>query len=263
MGDGIGPLTRAFVNFSTSKPVFPISPPIDYSSEGLSENKIASWAIVLFSVVAYMGATFAGLLLTMVPLLIIGVGEGAALSIGFLLTQIVVIPMILLFVYLDGSIARTRDMLRFGSPKRAAMMILGIPTIALIVDNILVFIYAVIFVLFFGEPGTNTDIGTTWESSNLAILLTFISICIMTPISEELFFRGYLLDSINRMHGQWPAILISAVIFGLVHLDPFTIGMATIGGIIYGWIRIRTGSLLPGIAAHAMWNTMALVVTYL
>jgi len=210
-----------------------------------------------------MGATFVGLLLTIFPLMIVGVGEGAALSIGFLLTQIVVIPLILLFIYLDGSISRTRELLRFGSPKRAVTMILGIPIIALIVDNILVFTYAMLFVLFFGEPGTNTDIGTTWESSNLAILLAFISICIMTPISEELFFRGYLLDSINRMHGQWPAILISAVIFGLVHLDPFTIGMATIGGVIYGWIRIRTGSLLPGIAAHAMWNTMALVVTYL
>ncbi|OUV41265.1 MAG: hypothetical protein CBC71_05655, partial [Rhodobacteraceae bacterium TMED111] len=93
--------------------------------------------------------------------------------------------------------------------------------------------------------------------------LTFISICILTPISEELLFRGYILDSLNRLHGKWPAIIISSMIFGLVPFDPFTIGMATIGGIIYGWIRIRTGSLIPGIVAHAMWNTMALMITYL
>ncbi|MBP50856.1 MAG: hypothetical protein CMA68_02090 [Euryarchaeota archaeon] len=263
MGDGVGPLTRAFVNFSNSKPVFPISPPIDYSSEGLSEKRILSWAVTLSFLLAYYAVLVVGIIAITFVLIIIGIGEGASFSIGSILVEILIIPLILLFIYLDGSIARTRDMLRVGSPKRAAMMILGIPIIALIVDNILVFIYAVIFVLFFGEPGTNTDLGTTWDSSNIAIFLAFISICIMTPISEELFFRGYLLDSISRMHGQWPAILISALIFGLVHLDPFTIGLATIGGVIYGWIRIRTGSLLPGIAAHAMWNTMALVVTYL
>ena len=87
--------------------------------------------------------------------------------------------------------------------------------------------------------------------------------CILTPISEELLFRGYILDSINRIHGKWPAILLSSLLFGLVHFDPYIIGMATIGGVIYGWIRIRAGSLIPGIVAHAMWNTMALIVTYL
>ena len=105
---------------------------------------------------------------------------------------------------------------------------------------------------------------TSWEYIiKFAPILTFISICVLTPISEELLFRGYMLDALNRLHGKWPAIIISSIIFGLVHFDPFTIGMAAIGGVIYGWIRIRTGSLVPGIVAHAMWNTMALMVTCL
>jgi len=58
-------------------------------------------------------------------------------------------------------------------------------------------------------------------------------------------------------------VIISSLFFGLIHLDPYTIGMATIGGLIYGFIRIRTGSLWPSIIGHMMWNAVALVVTYL
>ena len=155
--------------------------------------------------------------------------------------------------------------IRDRSLKRGLFLGLGIPVVAMIVDNIAVLIYAIAFIFFFGEPTTITELpgGTSWESSPTALILTFISICILTPISEELLFRGYMLDALNRLHGKWPAIIISSIIFGMVHFDPFTMGMATIGGVIYGWIRMRTGSLVPGIVAHAMWNTMALMVTYL
>ena len=179
--------------------------------------------------------------------------------------EALLIPMILLFIYLDGSLERTKVLLHIGSLKRGLFLGLGIPVFAMIVDNIAVLIYAIAFIFFFGEPTTITELpgGTSWDSSPVALILTFISICILTPISEELLFRGYILDALNRLHGKWPAIIISSIIFGMVHFDPFTMGMATIGGVIYGWIRVRTGSLVPGIVAHAMWNTMALMVTYL
>ena len=173
--------------------------------------------------------------------------------------------MILLFIDLDGSLERTKLLLHIGSLKRGLFLGLGIPVLAMIVDNIAVLIYAIAFIFFFGEPTTITELpgGTSWDSSPVALILTFISICILTPISEELLFRGYILDALNRLHGKWPAIIISSIIFGMVHFDPFTMGMATIGGVIYGWIRMRTGSLVPGIVAHGMWNTMALMFTYL
>ena len=179
--------------------------------------------------------------------------------------EALLIPMILLFIYLDGSLERTKVLLHIGSLKRGLFLGLGIPVFAMIVDNIAVLIYAIAFIFFFGEPTTITELpgGTSWDSSPVALILTFISICILTPISEELLFRGYILDALNRLHGKWPAIIISSIIFGMVHFDPFTMGMATIGGVIYGWIRMRTGSLVPGIVAHSMWNTMALMFTYL
>lgn len=254
----------AFVNFFTMKPIFPPEPNIDYSSEGVSNNKLTSWAVIISFLVTWMIVLYVGIIAIWLFLIILGVGEGPAFSIASIVIEALLIPIILLFIYLDGSLKRTRELIRLGSSKRALSYGLAIPIVAMIVDNILVVIYGVMFVSIFGEPSIpELPGGTSWESSNTAIILTFISICILTPITEELLFRGYILDSINRLHGKWAAIFLSSLLFGLVHLDPYVIGMATIGGVIYGWIRIRTGSLIPGIVAHAMWNTMALIVTYL
>ena len=247
------------------KPVFPPEPVFDYSSEGISKNKLTSWAVIVSFLVSYLMIMILGILAFTVPLLLVGISEGPAFSISMIMIEALLIPMILLFIYLDGSLERTKVLLHIGSLKRGLFLGLGIPVFAMIVDNIAVIIYAIAFIFFFGEPTTITELpgGTSWDSSPVALILTFISICILTPISEELLFRGYILDALNRLHGKWPAIIISSIIFGMVHFDPFTMGMATIGGVIYGWIRMRTGSLVPGIVAHAMWNTMALMFTYL
>ena len=247
------------------KPVFPPEPVFDYSSEGVSKNKLTSWAVIVSFLVSYLMIMILGILAFTVPLLLVGISEGPAFSISMIMIEALLIPMILLFIYLDGSLERTKVLLHIGSLKRGLFLGLGIPVFAMIVDNIAVLIYAIAFIFFFGEPTTITELpgGTSWDSSPVALILTFISICILTPISEELLFRGYILDALNRLHGKWPAIIISSIIFGMVHFDPFTMGMATIGGVIYGWIRMRTGSLVPGIVAHGMWNTMALMFTYL
>ena len=258
-------LQRAFINLFTMKPVFPPEPVFDYSSEGVSKNKLTSWAVIVSFLVSYLLIMILGILAFTVPLLLVGISEGPAFSISMIMIEALLIPMILIFIYLDGSLERTKVLLHIGSLKRGLFLGLGIPVFAMIVDNIAVLIYAIAFIFFFGEPTTITELpgGTSWDSSPVALILTFISICILTPISEELLFRGYILDALNRLHGKWPAIIISSIIFGMVHFDPFTMGMATIGGVIYGWIRMRTGSLVPVIVAHAMWNTMALMFTYL
>ena len=258
-------LQRAFINFFTMKPVFPPEPVFDYSSEGVSNNKLTSWAVIVSFLVSYLLVMILGILAFTVSLLLVGISEGPAFSISSIMIEALLIPMILLFIYLDGSLERTKMLLHIGPLKRGLFLGLGIPVVAMIVDNIAVLIYAIAFIFFFGEPTTITELpgGTSWESSPTALILTFISICILTPISEELLFRGYIRDALIRQHGKWQPIIIRAIIFGMVHFDPFTMGMATIGGVIYGWIRVRTGSLVPGIVAHAMWNTMALMVTYL
>ena len=94
-------------------------------------------------------------------------------------------------------------------------------------------------------------------SSPFFLALLFISIVIIAPITEELAYRGLLLDFLKEKYGDWPAIIVSSLLFGIVHVIPSAIAVATFGGLIYGWLRIKTDSLWPGIFCHAIWNVFA------
>ena len=230
---------------------------------GLSEKKWVSWVIILSFTIIWSLALIISNIGLYLAFYIAGISEGMAFSLSGILVYFVIIPLTLLCIYVDGNLNRTKQMLRFGSTKRALILILGIPLVITIVDFVLNIIYTIVWFGIFGEPSTNTDLGTSWESSNIEIAFLFISVAVLTPIAEELMFRGYVLDAISRKHSDWTAIIWSSILFGLVHIDPFIIGTAFIGGIFYGWIRIRTGSLLPAIAGHMMWNMLALSWTYL
>ena len=79
----------------------------------------------------------------------------------------------------------------------------------------------------------------------LFTLLLYVSI--LTPIVEEVVFRGFVLDVASERYGDWFAIFISALLFALIHLEAISVINAFIGGLIYGYVRIRTGSLWPSI----------------
>ena len=179
------------------------------------------------------------------------------------LAYLVGIPLILLFMYSDKQLPDLLSKFTIESGKQAMTLMLAIPVIISIVDFILVIGYGLVYEFAFGIPEVNTEIGVDWGSGPVALGLVITSTVINAPIAEELMFRGYLLDSIRKMHGDWIAIVISSLIFGLIHIEPYTVGMAMIGGLIYGYVRIRTGSLWPSIIGHMIWNGIALVVTYL
>tara|TARA_Y100000758_G_scaffold95582_1_gene65978 strand:- start:32 stop:796 length:765 start_codon:yes stop_codon:yes gene_type:complete len=230
---------------------------------GASDKTWVSWLIILVFLTVWWVALIIAATVVFLAIYLVGISEGLAISVSGLLAYIILIPITLLFIHVDGSLDRIRDMLKFGSTKRVLILLLGIPIVVTIIDFVLTIIYGIAWIGIFGEPSTNTDLGTNWESSTVDIALLFLSVAIVTPIVEELMFRGYILDAINRKHGDWTAIIWSSILFGLIHIDPFVAGQAFMGGIIYGWIRVRTGSLLPSIAGHMMWNMLALILTYL
>jgi membrane protease YdiL (CAAX protease family) len=93
-------------------------------------------------------------------------------------------------------------------------------------------------------------------------LLTF---SIVPAITEELFFRGYLLQGLSRSWGRWPAILVSGVIFGAFHV--FTEGLSferfipsTLLGFCLGWVCERTESVGPGMLIHTLNNGILLTL---
>lgn len=89
-------------------------------------------------------------------------------------------------------------------------------------------------------------------------LLGVFSISILAPLLEEVLFRGAIQGYLMRHFKKpWVAIIISALIFGIYHMNPVQVVYATLLGIVLGWIYYRTGNLLSVIVGHILNNSMA------
>jgi membrane protease YdiL (CAAX protease family) len=76
-------------------------------------------------------------------------------------------------------------------------------------------------------------------------------------IPEELFFRGYVMHRLASAQGKTAAMLISAALFGIFHLDPLHAPLAAAMGVFLGFVVLKTGSLYPAITAHTINNAFA------
>ncbi len=93
--------------------------------------------------------------------------------------------------------------------------------------------------------------------------LPFISVSILAPLSEELYFRGMVFPVISAKLGTRPGMVLSALFFGSLHLDWYRLIPITVGGIGLAYLYDKTRSLLTPIIAHSVWNTMMLLMIYL
>lgn len=97
--------------------------------------------------------------------------------------------------------------------------------------------------------------------------LGLISIGVLGPIAEELLFRGAVLGSLLEWRPirsmPWIAILLSAALFSLAHMNPAQMPGTIAIGLLYGWLVYRTGSLLPGIVGHVFNNSLICILSML
>lgn len=114
----------------------------------------------------------------------------------------------------------------------------------------------------------------------------YFVICMLAPLAEEIVFRGAVIRSIvewgrNRRLKhidagntaavyslsdtkiQWVAIIISAVLFAIAHLNPAQMPHALVVGILLGWLFVETGSIVPGFLFHWINNSAAYVMVKL
>lgn len=90
-------------------------------------------------------------------------------------------------------------------------------------------------------------------------LMSFFALAVWTPITEEIFFRGFIFAGlIPRLGPRW-SMAASAAIFSAFHFNLGVVVPIFATGLILAWLYRRTGSLWPGIAAHAGQNALALL----
>ena len=115
-----------------------------------------------------------------------------------------------------------------------------------------------------------------------------VSIVLLTAIPEEFAFRGVLLGSALKRWGPWRASLVTSVLFGLWHIAPtlhtmsdnhvfrgeassvagqvlLVLGAVVVtfgAGLVFCWLRLRSGSLVAPVLAHVATNGLALAVAW-
>jgi membrane protease YdiL (CAAX protease family) len=98
-----------------------------------------------------------------------------------------------------------------------------------------------------------------WEPSHAgAFAANFVVIAGVAPFAEELLFRG-LGYSLLEPFGRWTAILTVGIAFGLYHGLVEALPELALFGCALAWLRSRTGSVYPGMLAHATFNTIGLL----
>lgn len=85
-------------------------------------------------------------------------------------------------------------------------------------------------------------------------------VALAAGVGEELLFRGVMQTATTRVTGAAAAIVLTSLVFGLAHaITPLYAMLAAFISAYLGWMMVATGSLVPPIVAHAIYDWIALV----
>jgi len=86
-----------------------------------------------------------------------------------------------------------------------------------------------------------------------------LAMALAPALAEEIFFRGALLSVLSQRLSPGWSLLLSSLLFGLLHLDPAQGGAAAVLGLYLGALTLRTGSIHAAILCHGLNNLMAVL----
>lgn len=88
------------------------------------------------------------------------------------------------------------------------------------------------------------------------VLVTWVFV---PAVFEEIAFRGVIQPGLTRAHGALVGVLLSSVLFALVHLEPVQMAAVFIMGLAFGYLRHASRSVYPAMVAHGFLNFLAVV----
>jgi len=108
------------------------------------------------------------------------------------------------------------------------------------------------------EPMNIPNVLEEQFSSMTKTLSGFLAICLIGPIMEEIMMRRIILTEMSKLtDSMWGGILISALMFAVIHLNPAQVVFALPAGIVLGWLYCKTRSLMVPICIHILNNTIS------
>lgn len=98
------------------------------------------------------------------------------------------------------------------------------------------------------------QLGSLRIQNSIQSIIYVLSVAIITPVKEEILFRGILYRFLERKYNFLVGIIISSFIFGILHGGLLI--TATIMGIVLAMLYKKTQSIIPSIILHIVWNLL-------
>jgi uncharacterized protein len=109
------------------------------------------------------------------------------------------------------------------------------------------------------EVGKAAEALTDTATDAVGVVLLVLIVAVAAPVFEELFWRGLWLRSLERRFGTAAAVVMSGLLFGAIHFQPYDLPALVGFGIMAGVLTVATGRLGPAIWAHVAFNATAVI----
>ncbi len=131
---------------------------------------------------------------------------------------------------------------------RDCSVCLGLQTVAALIAALVGFILSL-----FNLESATADLSAQNNSAWSLIFMYFYA-CLLGPLLEELLYRGVLLQGMRKYNERF-AVVLSALIFGLMHQNYQQFILAVMVGLVFAAVDLRAGSIIPSVIIHIIVNT--------
>lgn len=111
--------------------------------------------------------------------------------------------------------------------------------------------------------GENAALDITSDFAGESFFAIWLFVGLVGPVVEELVFRGIILGGLRTTGRILSAIILSALMFGLIHMNINQFSYTIIMGIFWGLLVEATGSIIPSVICHIFTNSTSVLLAYL
>lgn len=186
--------------------------------------------------------------------------------------DLIIYPLVFLpaAIYISGELRNQRDLniLQSVSDQKSVPLNsarfgrIGLPLSFLIIF-LLVFTFNIATEPLYSWMGVPDFLREFYENMKLNPWSSFLTVVIFAPLFEEFLCRGIILRGLLQHISPLKAIVWSALMFAVMHLNPWQALPAFIVGLLMGWIYWKTGSLWATIFIHFVNNGFSFLITIL
>lgn len=209
---------------------------------------VATLVVYLLVEIVCMGAAF-----------MLGAPEAGASIVGLVGGLLVLVWATQTWFGTEGPAAMRRDLGLVATTGRNAALGLGVGVLLVLVWYLLI---TMVLPPEWGAPSHKLE--EIARASTAGLLAFALMAVVLAPLSEELLFRGAMLHGFMQRWSGGVSVALTALLFAALHIgpaQPYWPGVVNVAviGVVLALLRIRTGSLLPGVIAHAVYNSVAVL----